>query len=338
MQIKKNSSTGTIISAFKNNNIIGFEKAVYKITDTITLYDDCVIDLNGATLRRHCSVPVFMTSCTNKTKGYDGARNIVVKNGTIEGMNDCGYGSSNLVALFHASNIRFENVTFLDAVGSHCIDIVGCQNVTIDRCSFYGYKSFGHDFRESIQIDFAYYGGLPYFASNSATYDMTKCNNITVSNCKFGRSATYPAQYTAIGTHEQANDKTWHTNINVIGNQAYGNGVSSGNGFFLRVMNFQNVTVRDNTVSNYGRFVVCTMPSVLRNKDSSTVEPKNVLTVRNLIVENNNVLSNGFRYAAYAVYIEDTYGNAKDIVISGFNKDLPKNAVYVKAKNVEIGA
>ena len=330
--IRSTATTSEINNVLKNNKNITFTNAKYKIKDTLYFESDSIIDLNGASLRRYCSKPILMTKCDANTKGYDGVRNVVIKNGTIEGMNECGYSSSNLCALFHAQNIVFENVTFLDACGSHCIDIVGCNNVTVNNCKFLGYYTNNKDFRESIQIDFAYAGGLPYFGEKSKCYDMTKCKNITISNCTFDKSKTYPSQYCAIGTHEQANDRTWHENINILNNTGHGNGVKNGNGFFVRLMNFQNVTIKGNTVDNYGRFVVCTMPTVLRNADSSTVEPKDVLTTRNVIISDNNVKSNGHTYVAYAVYIEDKYGNAENIVAENFNKDLPSNAVCIKLK------
>lgn len=332
MVIKTSAKCKDINKYLKEDRIITFTKGTYKITETLYFHSDTIIDLNGSSLRRYCSKPIMMSYATENTVGYDGVKNVIIKNGTIEGMNGLGFNSSNLCALFHANNIIFENITFLDSVGSHCLDIVGCSNVTVNNCKFLGYCSFGHDFRESIQIDFAYAGGLPYYNAKAKTYDMTKCKNITVSNCEFGSSKSYPSQYCAIGTHEQANNNTWHENISIIHNKAHGNGLINGNGFFFRIMNFKDVIVKDNTVDNYGRFVVCTMPKVLRNSDSSTVEPKNVLTTQNVIITDNKVLSNGYKYVAYAVYIEDTYGNAKNIIAENFNSDLPKNAVCIKLK------
>jgi len=332
MTIKTSAKCSEINKYLKDNRIITFTKGNYKITETLYFHSNTIIDLNGSSLRRYCSRPVLMSYATSATTKYNGVNNVIIKNGTIEGMNGLGFGASNLCALFHANNITFENVTFLDCVGSHCLDIVGCNNITVNNCKFLGYCSDGHDFRESIQIDFAYAGGLPYYDSKSKTYDMTKCKNITISNCEFNSSKSYPSQYCAIGTHEQSNDRTWHENINIIGNTAHGNGVNNGYGFFFRIMNFQNVTVKNNTVDNYGRFVVCTMPKVLRNVDGTTVEAKNALTTRNVVISDNNVLSNGFRYTAYAIYIEDTFGTANNILVENFNSDLPKNAICIKLK------
>lgn len=342
MVIKKSATTDEIISAFITYRNIQFTKnAIYKIKSTLYVRSNTVVDLNGATLRRYTSRPVLMTYGTTKTKNYDGAHDIIIKNGTIEGMNGLGYTSSNLTALFHAKNITFENVTFLDAVGSHCVDIVGCKNVTIKNCKFLGYCSTGNDFREAIQIDCAYHGGLPYYAKGSTTYDMTKCNTITIEGCTFDKSKTYPAQYCAIGAHEFACSGSYHENINVLNNIANGNGEKNNQGFFLRIMNFRNVLVKGNTVNNYARFVYLHMPTCLRDKDTNklpiTGNEKFVNNLENITIDNNTVTkAPNCRYVAYAVYIDNKVGYAGTINVTNL-KNVPANAVCVsKCQNVNI--
>lgn len=288
--------------------IIVFESGTYKITNTLHIPSDRIIHLGDAILRRYCSAPVFMTHATKSTTRYNGAHDIKIFGGTIEGMNSLGLDPTNMVLLFHANNVSFLNTTFLDTVGSHAIDIGGCKDVYIVGCKFLGYKSYGRDFREAIQIDFAYHGGIPYFDKNSACFDYTHCNNINIIGCRFDKSTRNP-QYVAIGTHSQTITGHYHDNINILNNVAVGNGCSNYMGFFVRLANMCNVNIRNNIVSKYGRFVL--IDSTINAYDSAGNKcgTSNDHGCKHIDITDNVVQDSDGTFVASTVFMNGTSNN-----------------------------
>lgn len=300
--VKSTQTISQIQEAINKYDVITFQKGTYKITKTITIPSNKTLLLDGAVLRRYFSKPVFMTSANEKTKGYNGACNIKVIGGTIEGMNDCGYGASDMVLLFHTKNVSFIGVTFLDNTGSHAIDIGGCKDTNILGCKFLGCKSVGKDFREAVQIDYAYAGGIPYYAEGSACFDDTHCEGVNIIGCVFDKSPTYKPQYVAIGTHAQTNSGNYHKDIVIKGNVANGNGVSTSGsyGFFVRLVNMRNVEVSHNVVSNYGRLVLV---------DSTPATTAKNKGCRDIVISDNVILSSPDRFKASSVYVNGTKDN-----------------------------
>ena len=225
MRTKVNNtySVEKIQNAINENEVIEFAKGTYKITKTLLIPSNRILLTDGAVLRRYCSKPVFQSKADKNTNGYLGAHDIKIIGGTIEGMNDCGYGASDMLLLFHTDNVAIIGVTFLDNAGSHAIDLGGCKNTHVLGCKFLGCKSVGKDFRETIQIDYAYHGGIPYYAEGSPCFDETHCDGVNIIGCEFGKSPSYKPQYVAIGTHTQTATDKYHKNIVIKGNKAVGN-------------------------------------------------------------------------------------------------------------------
>lgn len=295
--IKTSYAINKIQDVINKNDIITFEPGIYKITKTLNIPSNKTLFLTGATLRRYCSSPVIMTECNAKTLQYKGAQNIKIIGGTIEGMNSQGYEPTNMILLFHSNNVSIINTTFLDVAGSHAIDIGGCKNTNIIGCKFMGYRSYGRDFREAIQIDFAYRGGIPYFKEGSACFDDTHCDGVFIIGCEFGKSTSYKSQYVAIGTHAQTSTNNFHMNISIKNNIAYGNGCSDYMGFFARIVNMKNVNIIGNVVSNYGRFVLIdTTPTcTAKNKGS-----------KDIVISDNIVMDSDDTFKASSIYVNAT--------------------------------
>lgn len=314
--LKPTDTNAKIQEALNKYDIITFSKGTYKITQTLTIPSNRTIVLKDAVLRRYFSKPVFMTKADKNTKGYNGAHDIKFVGGTIEGMNDCGYSASDMVLLFHSDNVSFIGVTFLDNTGSHAIDLGGCRNTDILGCNFLGCKSVGKDFREAIQIDYAYAGGIPYYAEGSACFDDTHCEGVNIIGCVFDKSPTYKPQYVAIGTHAQTSSGNYHKDIVIKGNVANGNGVSTSGsyGFFVRLVNMRNVEVSQNVVSNYGRlvFVDSTPATTAKNKGC-----------RDIVISDNVILASPDRFKASSVWVDGTEENRAyniSVIDNVFNK------------------
>lgn len=302
--VKPTDSMTTLQNALNKYDVITFQKGTYKITQTLSIPSNRTLYLNDAVLRRYCSKPVLMTAANEKITGYNGACNIKVVGGTIEGMSGSGYNYSatNMVLLFHSKNVTFSNVTFLDITGSHAIDIGGCKDTNIVGCKFLGYYTNNKDFRESIQIDWAYRDGIPYFKEGSACFDDTHCDGVNIIGCEFDKSSSFPSQYVAIGTHAQTSTNSYHKNINIKYNMANGNGISKTGsyGFFVRLVNMQNVNVVGNVVNNYGRFVFI---------DSSPKTSAKNKGCKDVLIDGNLILDSDDKFKASSIYINATTAN-----------------------------
>lgn len=303
MRTKVNNtySVDKIQKAINENEVIEFAKGTYKITKTLVIPSSRILLMDGAVLRRYCSKPVFQSKADKNTKGYFGAHDIKIVGGTIEGMNDCGYGASDMLLLFHTDNVAIIGVTFLDNTGSHAIDLGGCRNTDILGCKFFGCKSVNRDFRETIQIDYAYHGGIPYYAEGSPCFDDTHCEGVSIIGCEFDKSPTYKPQYVSIGTHAQTDSEKYHKDIVIKGNVANGNGVSPKSyGFFVRLVNMQNVIITDNVVSNYGRFVFIDSTPKTKAKNKGC---------KDVLISKNTVLDSSDRFKASSVWVDGTVDN-----------------------------
>ena len=321
--VKPTDTMTQIQNALNKYDVITFQKGTYKITQTLSIPSNRTLCLEDAVLKRYCSKPVLMTAANEKTTGYNGACNIKIFGGTIEGMNSIGCSPSNMVLLFHSDNVLFSNVTFLDITGSHAIDIGGCRNTNIIGCKFLGYKTNNKDFRESIQIDYAYEEGIPYFKDGAVCYDDTHCDGVNIIGCEFDKSSSYKSQYIAIGTHAQTSTDNYHKNINIKYNTAKGNGLSpKSHGFFVRLVNMRNVNIIGNVISNYGRFVY------IDSTPTSTAKNKGC---KDVLIDGNVILDSFDKFKASSIYINATNKHkAVNVTISNnvFDKDNSTSYKY----------
>ena len=178
----------------------------------------------------------------------------------------------------------------------------GCKNTYVLGCKFLGCKSVGKDFRETIQIDYAYHGGIPYYAEGSPCFDETHCDGVNIIGCEFGKSPSYKPQYVAIGTHTQTATDKYHKNIVIKGNKAVGNGLSASGsyGFFTRLVNMRNVEISENVVENYGRFVFV---------DSTPKTNAKGKGCRDIVIKNNFIVDSYDKFKASSVWVDGTSDN-----------------------------
>lgn len=338
MNISSTASPKSIQTALDSSDIITFStKQEYNIDRTLYIDSDTIVDLNGAALRRFTSGPLLRLRDNCNVTKYNGTHDVIIKNGTLAGVNDTNvsYSSNSLCTMFHCHDVIFENVTFLDVPGGHAVDCCACKNVKFINCKFLGYASVGNDFRESIQIDFAYYGGLPTYKKGSTCYDMTRCKNIVIDGCKFDKSNNYPSQYIAIGGHVIGNDNLWHENIVVRNCVATGNGTKVGTDTaFISIVNFRNVELYNNKVNGYPRFVLVRKVSKIYDKNfESSGDPKNQKNVSGLRIYNNEIQSHKGTVVRWGVYCN--VPNADNIFING-NKGMTKSSCDVRGTNLNI--
>ena len=201
--VKKENETWdvTINRLIKNGNKIKFLNHNYDLFDTIILRNNTMMDLDKDTiLTRQHEKNMFESYYTNDTIGYDGVNNIYIKGGTLNHNGELSYYIT--MSLFHAKNILLENVTFKD-ISNHAIDLIGCNNVLINKCKFLGQLiKKDKEYKEAIQLDICYAGAGGYDKTttpfNSKCYDGTPTSDVTINSCIFDRSEKYPPILNAI--------------------------------------------------------------------------------------------------------------------------------------------
>ena len=215
--INLKDSMSTIQSKLNSSREIKFTTGAYNITKQLIIPANAKINLNGATLRRKANIQsIFINKVSNNSTRYSGAGNIIIYNGTFEGMG--GYSYDNLVTFFHSHDILIMDCEFKDIL-CHAIEINSSKDVKILNCDFFGYNLKDKDsaYKECIQIDHAGYSGLVIAGSTktSKCYDGTCCDGITIQKCKFSKSDYRDYPYACIGNHSQLRGNYKHKNIDI---------------------------------------------------------------------------------------------------------------------------
>lgn len=302
--VTPNMSMSKIQSCLKEMGCtIKFAKGTYNITQTLRLFSNTKIILDGVTLVRKFNGAVFMTYVSNKTVGYTGRHDIEIVGGTI-----IANGSkkiSNIINIVHAKNVVIKGLTIKNNVGSHAIEVNGSKNVTIENCVFDGnIVDKKNAYRECIQIDMSHFKGLNYTNNKSdKTYDLTHCSNITIRNCVF------KGYNVAIGTHTQAKSKSKHVNINIIGNHFTGVGAIGGYGSAINIMNFQNVLIKDNVITGFARGVEITSSNRFYSGNGTITytKPNYVIGSKDIEIMGNTISKPSKDYKASGIYITSKF-------------------------------
>lgn len=229
---------------------------VLKSNITLRLDDEATI-VNGINFSSGPCV-VFLTGPYTRGQGrqtWEGVENVTVTGGTIDmngRLNAAGtaaknlplVSSSNAFALGYSSNIRIENMTFLNNYRGHAIQICACDGVTIINCTFEGQSlpsSMSDELKNSkelIQIEASSVNSFPYAANDTGE----PAQNITIENCYFGASNACGEPSVAIGNHNLVATTQKCNNI-VVRNNSFDNMSYAG----VRFRGYEDVTIQGNT-------------------------------------------------------------------------------------------
>lgn len=264
--VKKDNETwdNAINRLIEKEKKIKFLNHEYELYNTIILRDNTIMELHDETIltRKHTN-NMFQTYYTKDTTGYGGVNNISIKGGTLNHNGELSYHIT--MSLFHAKNINIKNVTFKD-ISNHAIDLIGCYNIDIDNCIFKGQKvKSGKEYKEAIQIDTAYSGATGYegIDASSACYDGTSTKKVRIHNCEFTKSENNPNVLNAIGQHAQVNTDNKSSDIKIYNNTFNGNGRKDIYGNGIKLVQMENVVIRDNIFNNYNRAIqVSIVPNI----------------------------------------------------------------------------
>ena len=237
----------------------------YKVTQTLRLYKNTIIDLNGSTI-----------NCTNKhlffnflrgatTSAYNGEGNLVIRNGTIIG---------GAISLVHAEDILLDNLILKNSINDHFLEICACKNYVIRNCRFVGMEYLTTSVMEYINIDPCYLTPFPWNDNIPSFYDGTVNDGITIDGCYFSiGSEDYANGFNAIGVH--ASDGQKHQKVRIINNE-----ISGFTGCGLRINNMNDVLIENNLVN-------------LSANGTNGIKVGDVAQSTNVLIKNNVITSSG---------------------------------------------
>lgn len=180
---------------------------------------------------------------TKKTvSGYNGSQNVTIKGNGSAKIDCVDVKNAMGIVMGHARNVSISGVTFLNQYGSHFIELNSSNNVTVQNCTFKGFKPFEQkSYKECINIDGTdeNTNGFNYAWSS---HDKTTCKNVII------RNNTFKDVGTAIGSHTYSavgNTQLYHEDV-----QIYNNEVDGTFNAAIRALNWKDCVIKDNTFKN----------------------------------------------------------------------------------------
>jgi parallel beta-helix repeat protein len=147
---------------------------------------------------------------TGATGGFTGNGNIAIIGGIWDGNSVAFFNGFNCFGIGYAENVIIKDLTVLDVINAHGIDLSASKNVLIDNCRFLGFADAvppARDFSEAIQLD----PNTPVSFGFGAQ-DRTHCLNVRVRSCEFGDNPDqvdirFKAWPVGVGGHVAVNDR-----------------------------------------------------------------------------------------------------------------------------------
>ena len=275
--IKPTMSTAKINEYLKKYKKITFEPGIYQLTASLVVYSDCTITCKDGVLfqRNHRDYMVKFFADKNTTE-YNGCQNTKWKGGHF--VADTTDNECNIFNLVHNKNITLDSIVMEGCYGYHSIELNSSCDVTIKNCTIkrQTYRP-GESFREGIQIDFAYKGGVGVVGRadvDDKCYDGTHCKNITISKCTFDNCPD------GIGTHVVFDKELYHENI-VIKDCTFTN----LNKWGIKLLGMKNVTIK-----NCKTKIVVTKKNTAYNLKNEKVDLKDYRYCSNVTIDNIKVV------------------------------------------------
>ena len=141
-------------------------------------------------------------NCKNNTPGRNGSSNFKI----IGGAFDVNLTDRSTLIFGNAKNISIENVIFKDIKNNHIIQLTGCTNATVKNCMFAGFVCGSAFTREVVQVEPSTPGATGTAATAPITFgegEFFLPENVTITECYFGKSDEAGPPLMAIGHHSQ---------------------------------------------------------------------------------------------------------------------------------------
>ena len=311
----------------------------YYISNTIHLYSNMTLYAQGAVITK-CSTNKHIILRLGDSElsqgGYDGYRNIIIDGGiwdlnyqNVEGKENPGGFVGFRIG--HATNVTVKNVTFLNNLKSHFLEIAGVKDVLVTGCTFRGYwRDFEGGGQECIQLDAC----LDYIFPRYQPFDGAVCENVVIEN------NTFEDVFAGVGSHSMVYDRPYRN-------------VQIRNNIFRNIrkravwcLNYVDSVVEDNIMENVGGGVlVCNMysPNAHLAPDGAAGASGNhyaadIFVRRNRISVSNTNVINGKTWYGYGVQVQGTCIRAGDSAISkGIPADIYKETGVNVSENIISG-
>lgn len=278
----------------------------YSITGTICTYSNIYLYATGAVITKTSPRKELLLRLGNTEKsagGYDGYRNVTIEGGVWDANYDSvenkeeGGGFVGF-RIGHATNVVIKNVTFLNNLKSHFLELAGVKNAEITGCTFSGYwKGYDGGGQECIQLDAC----MPRIFPGYTPYDGSVCENITI------KDNTFNDVFAGIGSHSMIFDRPYK-NI-VISDNLLTNVKKRA----IWCLNYQDTTVSGNIMENVGSGIYVRS---IYTRNTHTFPGQEVSSEGNQNAENNLIVNNRITLAASTILFDKAWrGNG--IWVSG---------------------
>ena len=247
-------------------SVVWFPRGTY-ICNGALVNSDTVIVGYGASLKTVTANNIMRNNSDGTSGGYSANSNI-----RIIGLDFSSNNTYNctLLTFGHCFDVSIIDCSFHDISGWHMIEINGCRNVVIDRCTFYNYGyADATNCTEMLQLDSMIDSSVfPWFGP----YDSTTCTYITIQNCYFDLQNSRTTDInqrkpSAIGNHSYTDRSARY--VKIVNNHSLGRTFFSGvsiadsiisgntcgeldNGVYING-GVQNITISDNTFLSHYR-------------------------------------------------------------------------------------
>lgn len=277
----------------------------YQLTGTICMYSNLQLYAEGAVITKTSKTKHILLRLGNSEiseGGYDGYRNITVEGGTW----DCNYsviedkaGGTGYVGfrIGHASHVTVKNVTFLNNLKSHFLEIAGVRDVLVTGCTFRGcWEGYEGGGQECIQLDAC----LDYIFPNYQPFDGTTCQDVVITG------NTFENVFAGVGSHSMVFDHPYQ-NITISGNSFYNIKKRA-----VWCLNYIDSRVENNVMENVGGGIyVCSLylPNTHifpgeKPTNKGNQRNLNVSVAGNTISISNTSTINGSEWKGYGVLVE----------------------------------
>ena len=276
----------------------------YTLTGTLHMYSNIYLYAEGATITKTSPRKEILLRLGDTKKsagGYEGYRNITIDGGIWDSNYECvedkgGPGGFVGFRIGHATNVTVKNVTFLNNLKSHFLELAGVKNAEITGCTFRGYwKEFTGGGQECIQLDAC----MPRIFPGYLPYDGSVCENIVI------KDNTFEDVFAGIGSHSMMFDKPYK-NI-TISNNRFNNLKKRA----IWCLNYQDTVVTGNTMTNVGGgvYVRSVYTRNAHTVSGQEVSPEGNQYAENILIADNQItvleptVIDGKQWNGYGIWI-----------------------------------
>ena len=310
----------------------------YTLTGTLHMYSNIYLYAEGATITKTSPRKEILLRLGDTKKsagGYEGYRNITIDGGTWDSNYECvedkgGPGGFVGFRIGHATNVTVKNVTFLNNLKSHFLELAGVKNAEITGCTFRGYwKEFTGGGQECIQLDAC----MPRIFPGYLPYDGSVCENIVI------KDNTFEDVFAGIGSHSMMFDKPYK-NI-TISNNRFNNLKKRA----IWCLNYQDTVVTGNTMTNVGGgvYVRSVYTRNAHTVSGQEVSPEGNQYAENILIADNQItvleptVIDGKQWNGYGIWItgEVSLGSAGETIPS--EDDDPENTANPTTNGIPAG-